>query len=139
MIADSHDDASILFADIAGFTERAGQMPPCELVSFLDRLYTTFDRLVDKHDLEKIKTTGDSYMVVSGVPEARPDHAEALAALALDMSRAVAGLRDPNGGRYRSGWAWPVVRWSPVSLVRAGSSTTSGGRGQRRLADGEHR
>ena len=97
MIADSHDDASILFADIAGFTERAGQMQPCELVSFLDRLYTTFDRLVDKHDLEKIKTTGDSYMVVSGVPEARPDHAEALAALALDMSRAVAGLRDPNG------------------------------------------
>ena len=70
-IADRYDDASILFADIAGFTERASQMPAAELVRFLDRLYTTFDRLVDKHGLEKIKTTGDSYMVVSGVPEPR--------------------------------------------------------------------
>lgn len=96
-IADRYDDASILFADIAGFTQRASEIPPTELVRFLDRLYTTFDRLVDRHGLEKIKTTGDSYMVVSGVPTPRPDHAEALAALALDMSRAVADLRDPRG------------------------------------------
>jgi adenylate cyclase len=97
VIADRYDDASILFADVAGFTQRAGEMPPTELVRFLDRLYTTFDRLVDRHGLEKIKTTGDSYMVVSGVPTPRPDHVEAIAALALDMSSAVAGLRDPNG------------------------------------------
>ena len=97
VIADRFDDASILFADIAGFTERASQIPPAELVRFLDRLYTTFDRLVDKHGLEKIKTTGDSYMVVSGVPEPRDDHAEALANLALDMAKAVRDLRDPNG------------------------------------------
>jgi len=97
VIADRYDDASILFADIAGFTERASEIPPTELVRFLDRLYTTFDRLVDRHGLEKIKTTGDSYMVVSGVPTPRPDHAEAIAALALDMSRAVADLRDPRG------------------------------------------
>ncbi|MCB0945901.1 MAG: adenylate/guanylate cyclase domain-containing protein, partial [Mycobacterium sp.] len=58
---------------------------------------TTFDRLVDKHGLEKIKTTGDSYMVVSGVPQPRADHVEALAALALDISRAVGDLRDPTG------------------------------------------
>jgi len=96
-IADRYDDASILFADIAGFTERASEIPPTDLVRFLDRLYTTFDRLVDRHGLEKIKTTGDSYMVVSGVPTTRPDHVEAIAALALDMSRAVAGLRDPKG------------------------------------------
>lgn len=96
-IADRYDDASILFADIAGFTERASEMPPTDLVRFLDRLYTTFDRLVDRHGLEKIKTTGDSYMVVSGVPTPRPDHVEAIAALALDMSRAVADLRDPRG------------------------------------------
>lgn len=96
-IADRYDDASILFADIAGFTERASEMPPTDLVRFLDRLYTTFDRLVDRHGLEKIKTTGDSYMVVSGVPTPRPDHVEAIAALALDMSRAVADLRDPKG------------------------------------------
>lgn len=97
VIADGYDDASILFADIAGYTERAGQMPPTELVRFLDRVYTTFDRLVDRHDLEKIKTTGDAYMVVSGVPTPREDHVEAIAALALDMSRAVAELRDPKG------------------------------------------
>jgi adenylate cyclase len=97
VIADRFDDASILFADIAGFTERASQIPPAELVRFLDRLYTTFDRLVDKHGLEKIKTTGDSYMVVSGVPQPRDDHAEALANLALDMTKAVRDLRDPNG------------------------------------------
>jgi adenylate cyclase len=97
VIADRYDDASILFADIAGFTERASQLPPAELVRFLDRLYTTFDRLVDKHGLEKIKTTGDSYMVVSGVPQPRADHVEALANLALDMAKAVRDLRDPNG------------------------------------------
>ena len=68
VIADRYDDASILFADIAGYTERAGEIPPTELVRFLDRLYTTFDRLVDRHELEKIKTTGDAYMVVSGCP-----------------------------------------------------------------------
>lgn len=111
-IADRYDDASILFADIAGFTERASQIPAVDLVRFLDRLYTTFDRLVDKHGLEKIKTTGDSYMVVSGVPDPRPDHVEALARLALDMSRSVADLRDPNGTRVplRIGMAaGPVV------------------------------
>ena len=68
MIADRYDDASILFADIAGFTERASDTAPCDLVAFLDRLYTEFDLLVDRHGLEKVKTSGDSYMVVSGVP-----------------------------------------------------------------------
>ena len=97
VIADRYDEASILFTDIAGFTEQASEIPPTELVRFLDRLYTTFDRLVDRHDLEKIKTTGDSYMVVSGVPTPRADHVPAIAQLALDMSKAVAGLRDPRG------------------------------------------
>ena len=96
-IAERFDDASILFADIAGYTERASEMTPTDLVRFLDRVYTTFDRLVDRHGLEKIKTTGDAYMVVSGVPTPRADHVEALAALALDMQRAVADLRDPRG------------------------------------------
>ena len=96
-IADRYDDASILFADIAGYTEQASEIPPTELVRFLDRLYTTFDRLVDRHGLEKIKTTGDAYMVVSGVPTPRPDHVEAIADLALDLRRAVAELRDPRG------------------------------------------
>jgi adenylate cyclase len=97
IIADRYDDASILFADIAGYTKRASDTPPTELVRFLDALYTDLDALVDRHGLEKVKTSGDSYMVVSGVPEPRADHLEALACLALDMSEAVAGLTDPQG------------------------------------------
>jgi adenylate cyclase len=97
IIADRYDDASILFADIAGYTKRASDTPPTELVRFLDALYTDLDALVDRHGLEKVKTSGDSYMVVSGVPEPRPDHLEALASLALDMADAVSGLTDPQG------------------------------------------
>uniref|UniRef100_UPI003F98937F adenylate/guanylate cyclase domain-containing protein n=1 Tax=Mycobacterium sp. TaxID=1785 RepID=UPI003F98937F len=97
VIADKYDDASVLFADIAGFTERASDMAPDELIRFLDRLYGEFDALVDKRGLEKIKVTGDSYMVVSGVPEPRADHVEALAALALDMADAADRLKDSRG------------------------------------------
>ncbi|WP_369828130.1 adenylate/guanylate cyclase domain-containing protein [Mycobacterium sp. 852002-51163_SCH5372311] len=97
VIADKYDDASVLFADIAGFTERASSTAPADLLRFLDRLYSTFDALVDKHGLEKIKVSGDSYMVVSGVPRPRPDHVEALADFALDMADAAAALKDPYG------------------------------------------
>ena len=97
VIADRYDDASVLFADIAGFTQRASDSTPTELVRFLDGLYTDLDTLVDRHGLEKIKTSGDSYMVVSGVPEPRADHLEALADLALDMVETVAELTDPKG------------------------------------------
>ncbi|MET0896913.1 MAG: adenylate/guanylate cyclase domain-containing protein [Mycobacterium sp.] len=96
-IADRYDHASILFADMAGFTERASDTPPCDLVAFLDRVYTALDVLVERHGLEKIKTSGDSYMVVSGVPRQRADHLQALADLALDMASAAAGLTDPQG------------------------------------------
>jgi adenylate cyclase len=97
IIADKYDDASVLFADIAGFTERASDMEPDQLILFLDRLYGDFDALVDKHGLEKIKVSGDSYMVVSGVPQPRADHVEALAALALDMAEAAGLLKDSRG------------------------------------------
>lgn len=97
VIADSYPDASVLFADIADFTRRASQSDPGELVGFLNDLYTGLDRLVDQHGLEKIKTSGDSYMVVSGVPDPKPDHLQALARLALDIAGTVAALRDPLG------------------------------------------
>jgi adenylate cyclase len=97
IIADKYDDASILFADIAGYTKRASDTAPTELVRFLDTLYTDLDALVDRHGLEKIKTSGDSYMVVSGVPQPRPDHVQAIACLALDMAEAVADLKDAQG------------------------------------------
>lgn len=97
VIADKYDDASVLFADIAGYTKRAADTPPADLVRFLDRLYTDLDALVDRHGLEKVKTSGDSYMVVSGVPIPRDDHVTALASLALDMADAVADLKDAEG------------------------------------------
>lgn len=97
VIADSHDEASILFADMAGFTARAADTLPVKLVLFLNDLFTAFDQLVERYGLEKIKTSGDAYMVVSGVPEPRPDHAEALARLALDMRTAVTAIAASSG------------------------------------------
>lgn len=97
VIADRYQDASVMFADIADFTRRASHTDPVELVNFLNQLYTGMDALVDQHGLEKVKTSGDSYMVVSGVPDHRPDHLEALARLALDIAAAIAGLQDPLG------------------------------------------
>jgi adenylate cyclase len=82
---------------MAGFTARASDTEPADLVRFLNGVFTRLDALVERHGLEKIKTTGDSYMVVSGVPDRRPDHAEALAALALEIRDALAGLIDPKG------------------------------------------
>jgi adenylate cyclase len=97
VIADRHDEASILFADMEGFTVQASDTAPDELVQFLNRVFSEFDRLVERHGLEKIKTTGDAYMVVSGVPTARADHAQALAVLAMEMREAATAFRDPRG------------------------------------------
>lgn len=97
VIADRYDAASILFADIAGFTASVSDIAPDELLKFLNRVFSDFDQLVERHGLEKIKTTGDAYMVVSGVPAARSDHAQALAQLALDMRAVASGWRDPQG------------------------------------------
>ncbi len=96
IIADKYEEASVLFADIVGFTERGSSTAPADLVRFLDRLYSAFDALVDKYGLEKIKVSGDSYMVVSGVPRPRPDHVQALADFALDMVDVAAGMKDPH-------------------------------------------
>ncbi|MBR0830356.1 adenylate/guanylate cyclase domain-containing protein [Bradyrhizobium manausense] len=97
IIADSYREASILFADMASFTFRAADTTPEDLVSFLNRVFSQLDGLVEHHGLEKIKTSGDAYMVVSGVPSGRPDHLRALAGLALDMREALAGLVDGKG------------------------------------------
>jgi adenylate cyclase len=84
-IADHFDDASILFADVVDFTPLSGRLDAREVVGLLDRLFTSFDELVDRYDVEKIKTIGDCYMAAAGVPRKRPDHAHALAGLALEM------------------------------------------------------
>ena len=89
-IADSHEEVTILFADIVGFTKMTASMPPAELVGILSQLFSRFDALADAHGLEKIKTIGDGYMVIGGAPVARSDHATVVAQLALEMQQALA-------------------------------------------------
>ena len=88
-IADQFESASILFADVVDFTPWSERLPPAEVVSYLDHLFTHFDALAERHELEKIKTIGDCYMVAAGVPTPRPDHARVLALMALDMLEAM--------------------------------------------------
>ena len=88
-IADSFASASILFADVVDFTPLAQRLPAAEVVGILDRLFTYFDELAERYALEKIKTIGDCYMVAAGVPTPRPDHAHAIALMALDMRQAM--------------------------------------------------
>jgi adenylate cyclase len=88
-IADHFASASILFADVADFTPWSEQLAPADVVGYLDHLFSHFDELAERYGLEKIKTIGDCYMVAAGVPEPRPDHARALALMALDMLEAM--------------------------------------------------
>jgi guanylate cyclase len=89
-IAAHYEAASILFADVVEFTPMAATMTPLRLVDLLNEVFQCFDDLVEKYDLEKIKTIGDCYMVAAGVPRSCPDHARAIVDLALDMRAAVA-------------------------------------------------
>lgn len=98
VIADHYDQASVLFADVVDFTPFAEAHSPQETVAVLNELFTDFDRLADQFGLEKIKTIGDAYMVVAGVPERRDDHAGVLVEMALAMHRRVA-RHDPVAGR----------------------------------------
>ncbi len=92
LIADSFEDASVLFADIVDFTLWSGKQAPEKVLSTLNVLFSRFDTLVDWYELEKIKTIGDAYMVVSGVPSPRADHLQQLASLALDMQKTMMNL-----------------------------------------------
>jgi adenylate cyclase len=96
-IADHHDDITVLFADLAGFTVRSANETPKETVAVLNEVFSVFDGLVRRYGLEKIRTIGDSYMVAAGVPVARPDHAHAVCAMALDLKREVARLNADHG------------------------------------------
>lgn len=96
-IADSHEAVTIMFADLVNFTQISAGMPPSELVNLLNQVFSRFDQLSEKYGLEKIKTIGDAYMVVGGVPNARPDHAEAVVRMALDMQRVLREVAAKNG------------------------------------------
>src|SRR5215211_7033239 len=88
-IADQFGSASILFADVVDFTPWSERLAPAEVVSYLDHLFSHFDALAERYELEKIKTIGDCYMIAAGVPTQREDHARALALMALDMLEAM--------------------------------------------------
>ncbi len=97
IIADDLTHVTILFADIVDFTPRATSLPAPEVVAFLNRVFTEFDQLADLHRLEKIKTIGDAYMVAAGMPDPRPDHAAAIAEMALDMLEVTRRLSAETG------------------------------------------
>jgi class 3 adenylate cyclase len=85
MIADRFEGVSVLFADLVGFTQHSARVTPAAMVDYLNRLFSEFDALARELGVEKIKTIGDAYMVAAGIPKPRPDHAQALASMALDM------------------------------------------------------
>jgi class 3 adenylate cyclase len=88
-LAERFDDATVLFADIVNFTPLASQCRPLELVNLLNQIFSAFDRLADKYQLEKIKTIGDAYMAVGGVPVPLKKHAVAVADMALEMQTVI--------------------------------------------------
>jgi class 3 adenylate cyclase len=89
LIADKFTSATVLFADLVGFTPLTVELAATEIIELLEGLFSHFDSLITKYGVEKIRTIGDNYMVASGVPVPRPDHAQALAHMALDMSEHV--------------------------------------------------
>ena len=99
-IVESYDDVTILFADIVGFTKLTQTTPPGELISFLNHLFSAFDQLAEEHGVEKIKTIGDAYMAVCGLPDPDDRHAEKIADLALDMLATTE--------RFGADWGRPV-------------------------------
>jgi class 3 adenylate cyclase len=88
-IAERFEDVTVIFVDIVNFTRFSTQIPPEELVTLLDAVFSDFDALAERYELEKIKTIGDAYMAVCGIPQARTDHAECVAQFALDVQRVI--------------------------------------------------
>ncbi|QKQ76478.1 adenylate/guanylate cyclase domain-containing protein [Nostoc sp. TCL240-02] len=95
-IADSFMEVTVLFADIVGFTELSARTSPTELVEFLNTIFCLFDQLAEVHGVEKIKTIGDAYMAVAGLPNQSNDHASAIANMALDMQNSIAIFNAEN-------------------------------------------
>ena len=91
-IADGFDGVTVLFADIVGFTPMSERMSPGEVVGLLNEVFSAFDDMARRLKLEKIKTIGDAYMVVGGLPCPRADHAVAIAEMAIEMNAAAARL-----------------------------------------------
>ena len=100
-IADQFDAVSVLFADVVGFTPLSARLAPKEMVELLNEVFSYFDSLTERYRLEKIRTIGDNYMVASGVPRPRPDHAHALAGMALEMNEFIQRRPSIGDGQLR--------------------------------------
>jgi PAS domain S-box-containing protein len=100
-IASRSENVTILFADIVDFTDLSTKVSPNQLVSMLNEIFSCFDMLADQFGLEKIKTIGDAYMVVGGLPTPRDDHAEAIAEMALAMQREITTFKRDDGKSFR--------------------------------------
>lgn len=100
-IANYFDSVSVLFADIAGSTPLYEVMDAKEMVDWLNEIFSQFDTMIEKYGLEKIRNNGDNYMVASGVPIQRPDHAKAIALLALEMNHFLSEIPDRKGNRIQ--------------------------------------
>jgi len=96
-IANGHATVSVMFADLCGFTALSRKTSPTDLVTMLNRIFTEFDIIVEKYQVEKIKTIGDCYMMVGGLPSHRDDHAQAVAAAAMEMVSALERINQSNG------------------------------------------
>jgi class 3 adenylate cyclase len=96
-IAEGFQSATILFADIVGFTTLAESKTPEEVIGILNEIFSEFDQLVEETNLEKIKTIGDAYMVASGLPLESPDHAKLIAWLALKMKESLSKFNQNSG------------------------------------------
>jgi guanylate cyclase len=99
IIADHYDQASILFADMVGFTPLSSVMAPAETVALLNQIFTDIDRLVDRYGVEKIRLIGDNYMAAAGIPVPREDHAAVLTSLAMDICAYISSLPPMHGRR----------------------------------------
>jgi adenylate cyclase len=97
LIVDRFDAVSVMFADIVGFTSVASKTSPEAVVTMLNEVFSMFDKLAEQHGLEKIKTIGDAYMVVAGIPQPVADHATAIAHMALDMLAGIAAYAQRTG------------------------------------------
>ncbi len=93
VIAEAHDDVTVIFADLVDFTRFTERTAPDRVVGVLNEIFSAFDHLAEHLGLEKIKTVGDAYMVVAGLPDPRPDHAAAAAEMALGMLAELDRLR----------------------------------------------
>ncbi|MBE9155888.1 MASE1 domain-containing protein [Nodosilinea sp. LEGE 06152] len=100
-IADHFAEVTVMFADIVEFTQLSEHLSPQDLVALLNDIFSQFDHLAEQHQLEKIKTIGDAYMVVGGIPHERDDHAQAVADMALDMQAMAQAFSDRTGQSFR--------------------------------------